>query len=186
MTTINRLIALIFLTAIPVVVGRAQTPLAKPLADFDKLVAELKTGSLVAEPIRAGDTTVIPFAAVKFGAGGGSALIASGGGMGVQTIPLGVLVIEGDTVRMERFGSPEVQPSLARELIQAIRDRKVIIGNGLNFGSVSGNVQALEPLIKDALGPSTIIGNGFNIGGVTIPMPAASSTKIAAPPAGKK
>jgi hypothetical protein len=72
---------------------------------------------------------------------------------------------------MERFGSPEAQPSLARELIQAIRDRKAIIGNGLNFGSVSGNVQALEPLIKDALGQSTIIGNGFDSGGITIPMP---------------
>ena len=186
MITINRLIALTFLTAIPAVVGSAQTPLAKPLADFDKLVVELKKGSLVGEPIRAGDSTVIPFAAVKFGVGGGSALIASGGGMGIQTVPLGALIIEGDTVRMERFGSPEAQPSLARELIQAIRDRKVIIGNGLNFGSVSGNVQALEPLIKDALGQSTIIGNGFNTGGITIPMPPAASTKTAAPPADKK
>jgi uncharacterized spore protein YtfJ len=185
MTTINRLIALTFLTVIPVVVGSAQTPLAKPLADFDKLVAELKTSSLVAEPIRAGDTTVIPFAAVKFGVGGGSALIASGGGMGIQTAPLGVLIIEGDTVRMERFGSPDAQPSLARELIHAIRERKVIIGNGLNLGSVSGNVQALEPLIQDALGQSTIIGNGFNSGGFTIAVPPATSTKIAAPPAGK-
>jgi uncharacterized spore protein YtfJ len=168
------------------VIGRAQTPLAKPLADFDKLVADLKTGSLVAEPIRAGETTVIPFAAVKFGVGGGSALIASGGGMGIKTVPLGALIIEGDTVRIERFGSPEAQPSLAQELIQAIRDRKVIIGNGLNFGSVSGNVQAIEPLIKDALGQSTIIGNGLNIGGITIPMASTPSTKTADSPAGKK
>ncbi len=174
------------LTAIGAVAGRAQSPLAKPLADFDKLVAELKTGSLVGEPMHAGDTTVIPFAAVKFGVGGGSALIASGGGMGIQTVPLGVLIIEGDTVRMERFGSPEAQPSLARELVQAIRDRKVIIGNGVNFGSVSGNAQALEPLIKDALGQSTIIGNGFNSGGITLPMPAATSTTAAAPPEGTK
>jgi uncharacterized spore protein YtfJ len=186
MTAIKRLIALALLTAMPAVVGSAQTPLAKPLADFDKLVAELKTGSLVAEPIRAGDTTVIPFAAVKFGVGGGSVPIASGGGMGVQTVPLGALIIEGDTVRIERFGSPEAKPSFAQELIQAIHDRKLIIGNGLNFGSVSGNVQALEPLMKDALGQSTIIGNGFNIGGITIPMPPAGSTKTAAPPAGKK
>ena len=186
MTTIDRLIALTFLTAIPAVAGSAQTPLAKPLADFDKLVAELKHGSLVVEPIRAGDTTVIPFAAVQFGVGGGSALIASGGGMGIQTVPLGALIVEGDTVRMERLGSPEAQRSLARELIQAIRDRKVIIGNGLNFGSVSGNVQALEPLIKDTVGQSTIYGNAFNIGGIAFPMPPADSTKSAAPPAGKK
>jgi len=186
MSTINRLITLTLLTAMPAVVGSAQTPLARPLADFDKLAAELKNGSLVAEPIRAGDTTVIPFAAVKFGVGGGSAAIVSGGGMGIQTVPLGALIIEGDTVRIERYGSPEAQPSLARELIQAIRDRKVIIGNGLNFGGVSGNVQALEPLIKGALGQSTIIGNGFNIGGITIPMPSAASTKAAAPPAVKK
>ena len=185
MTTI-RLIAISLLSAITAVVGSAQAPLAKPLADFDKLVAELKTGSLVAEPIRAGETTVIPFAAVQFGIGGGSASIASGGGMGIQTVPLGALIIEGDTVRMERFGSPEAQPSLARELIQAIRDRKLIIGNGLNFGSVSGNVQALEPLIKDTLEQSTIIGNGFNVGGIKIPMPPAASTKTAVPPAGSK
>jgi hypothetical protein len=87
---------------------------------------------------------------------------------------------------MERFGSPDTQPSFAQQLIQAIRDRKVIIGNGLNFGSVSGNVQALEPLIKEALGQSTIIGNGFNSGGITIPMPPAPSTKVAAPPGGNK
>ena len=186
MITIDRLIVLTLLTAIPAVVGSAQTPLAKPLADFDKLAAELKTGRLVAEPIRVGDSTVIPFAAVQFGVGGGSALIASGGGMGIQTVPLGALIIEGDTVRMERFGSPEARPSLAREFIQAIRDRKVIIGNGLNFGSASGNVQALEPLIKDALEQSTIIGNGFNIGGITIPMPPAASAKTAAPPVSKK
>ena len=183
--TIHRLIALSFLAAMPALVGSAQTPLAQPLADFDKLVAKLKSGSLVAEPIRAGDTTVIPFAAVNFGIGGGSAQIASGGGMGIQTVPLGALIIQGDTVRMERFGSPEAQPGLARELIQAIRDRKLIIGNGLNFGGVSGDVQAIEPLLKDTLGQSTIIGNGFNIGGVKFPMPPAASTKSAAPPVGK-
>ena len=40
--------------------ARAQAPLAQPLADFDKLVSQLKISSVVGEPIRAGDTAVIP------------------------------------------------------------------------------------------------------------------------------
>jgi len=35
--------------------ARAQAPLAKPLAEFDKLVSQLKIGSVVGEPIRVGD-----------------------------------------------------------------------------------------------------------------------------------
>ena len=48
--------------------ARAQAPLAKPLADFDKLVSQLKVGGVVGEPIRAGDTTVVPFAKIQFSA----------------------------------------------------------------------------------------------------------------------
>ena len=163
----------------------AQTPLAKPLADFDRLVALLKSGSVVGEPIRAGDTTVIPFAAVKFGVGGGSALIAAGGGMGVQTVPLGVLIVEGDDVRLQRFPEPESKPSLAQEVVKAFRERKIIIGNGLNFGGITGNVQAIEPFIKEVLTQTTIIGNGFNAGGLAIPMPPAEPAKTPAPPSKK-
>jgi len=83
--------------------ARAQAPLAQPLADFDKLVAQLKTSSVVGEPIRAGDTAVIPFAKIKFALGGGEAMMGFGGGMDAKTIPLGILIVEGDDVRAELF-----------------------------------------------------------------------------------
>ena len=83
--------------------ANAQAPLAKPLAEFDKLVSQLKVGSVAGEPIRVGDTAVVPFAKIKFGLAGGEAMIGFGGGMDAKTIPLGILIVEGDDVRVELF-----------------------------------------------------------------------------------
>jgi len=47
-------------------IARAQAPLAKPLADFDKLVSQLKISSVVGEAIHVGETAIIPFARIKF------------------------------------------------------------------------------------------------------------------------
>ena len=82
---------------------RAQSPMAKPLADFDRLVSQLKTANAVGEPVRSGDTTVIPFAAIRFGLGAGGASTMFGGGgtaatgkggfwMSGETRPLGFVV----------------------------------------------------------------------------------------------
>ncbi len=90
--------------------ARAQAPLAKPLAEFDKLVSELKISSVVGEPIRVGDTAVIPFAKFKFGLGGGDAMMGFGGGMGGKKVPLGVLIVEGDDVRAELFRNKRKSP----------------------------------------------------------------------------
>ena len=68
---------IVFLTAIIVfpALGRAQTqtPLDQPLADFDKLISNLKASVLVGEPVQAGDTTIIPFAngSIRLGWGRG-------------------------------------------------------------------------------------------------------------------
>ena len=48
---------------------RAQVPVEKPLGEYDKLVSQLKSSSLVGEPIRAGGTAIIPFASVTFAEG---------------------------------------------------------------------------------------------------------------------
>ncbi len=128
---------------------RAQVAVEKPLGEYDKLVSQLKSSSLVGEPIRAGATAIIPFASVKFGLVGGDAKIASGGGLSSKNIPLGFLVVEGDDVRVEFLSEPEDKPSVERQLLQAILDRKVVfIGNGLNIGNADGNVQDLAPLIS--------------------------------------
>jgi uncharacterized spore protein YtfJ len=158
-----------------VIPSRAQDPVEKPLDRYDKLVSRLKSSSLVGEPIRAGETAIIPFASVDFGLVGGDAKIASGGAMSSRNVPLGYLVVEGDEVQLELLPEPEDKPSVLRQLLQAILDRKVvIIGNGLNIGNASGNVQDLAPLISSlakiiAEGQITPIGNALNLGSLNPP-----------------
>ena len=177
------------LTAIFLLFGllaSAQAPLAKPLADFDKLVSQLKISSVLGEPIRVGDTAVIPFAKFKFGLGGGEAMMGFGGGMGGTTVPLGILIVEGDDVRAELFPDQEEKPTALQQLAQAILDRKVVImGNGLNIGGASGTVQDLAPLISTMMGQTTVMGNALNLGRVATPASAASSAKVG-PGAGAK
>ena len=95
----------------------AQVPLEKPLADFDRLVSGLKVGAVVGQPVTVQDTIVVPFAKIKFGLGGGGAMMSFGGGMGGKTVPLGVLIIEGENVRVEVFPEEEPKPSLLQELL---------------------------------------------------------------------
>lgn len=94
-----------------------QSPLEQPLAHFDKLVSSLKIGTVVGESIQVGSTTIIPFAKVSFGLGGGGAMMAYGGGMGGKTIPLGILIVEGETVRAELFPEEEKKPSFLMEML---------------------------------------------------------------------
>jgi len=98
----------------------AQAPLEQPLANFDKLVSNLRVGAVVGDPVKVGEAFVIPFAKIHFGLGGGGAMMAYGGGMGGKTIPLGILIIEGDDVRVELFPEEEKKPSLLQELLPVI------------------------------------------------------------------
>src|ERR1035438_3574411 len=151
-------------------IARAQAPLAQPLADFDKLVSQLKISSVVGEPIRVGDTAVIPFAKVKFALGGGEAMMGFGGGMGGKTVPLGVLIVEGDDVRAELFPEQEEKATLPEGLMQAILDRKVVfMVNGLNVGNTSGTIQDLAPLLSAMTGQTTVMVNGLNLGNLAPP-----------------
>jgi uncharacterized spore protein YtfJ len=165
--------------------ARAEAPLAKPLADFDKLVSQLKAGSVVGEPIRAGDTTVVPFAKIQFSLAGGQAMMGFGGGMDAKTVPLGILIVEGDDVRAELFPEqPEEKPTLLQEIRQAVLDRKwVYMVNGLNIGQTSGTIQDLAPLISAMMGQTTVMVNGLNLGTLATPASAASSAKKEADPA---
>ena len=156
--------------------ARAQAPLAKPLAEFDKLVSQLKIGSVVGEPIRVGDTAVVPFAKIKFGLAGGEATIGFGGGMDAQTVPLGILIVEGDDVRVELFPEQAGKTTAFDGIVQAILDRKVVVMvNGLNVGETPGTIQDLAPLMSAMMGQTTVMVNGLNLGRLAAPATAASA-----------
>ena len=180
----------LFLLGIPC---RAQAPMERPLGDLDKLASQLKSTTLVGEPIRAGGTAIIPFASVTFELVGGDAKIATGGGMSSRNVPLGFLTVEGDDVRVELLPETQSKPSVVHELLQAILNRKVVfIGNGLNIGNAHGNVQDLAPLVSSlatiiAEGNVTTIGNALNLGSVSPPkQSAAPNDKEPTPPQGGK
>jgi len=161
----------------------AQVPVDGPLGEYDKLVSQLRSSSLVGEPIRAGGTAIIPFASLDFQLIGGDANIASGGGMSSTKVPLGFLVVEGDDVRVELLPEPQEKPSLVRQLLQAILDRKVVfMANGLNIGNAEGKVQDLAPLISNLGklipdGSITTVGNGLNLGSLNPPKKDAAPTE---------
>jgi len=95
----------------------AQVPLEQPLAEFDKLVSNLRVGAVVGDPVKIGETFVVPFAKIRYGLGGGGSMMAFGGGLGGKTIPLGILIIEGEDVRVELFPEEEKKPSFLQELL---------------------------------------------------------------------
>ena len=182
---VRRTSLLTALLALPGVSLQAQTPLARPLAELDKLMAQLTSANVVGEPMRAGDVTVIPFAAIQFGVGSAGSAAAIGGGMGGRVVPLGVLIVQGDEVRLERIPELRNEPSVVRELVQAVLDRKVVfMGNGLNIGNAPGSVSDLESLIAAQMGQTTIIGNALNLGSLAPPArpgpsaPAASFAEL--------
>jgi uncharacterized spore protein YtfJ len=87
------------------------------MANFDKLIANLMVTTVIGEPIRSGKVVIIPFARVSFGMGAGGAMTGFGGGMGGKAIPVGVLIIEGEDVRVELFPLEEKKPSLLQEML---------------------------------------------------------------------
>jgi uncharacterized spore protein YtfJ len=99
---------------------QTKSPLDESLSIFDTLTSTLKVESLIGKPIRSGDTHVIPFAWISFGLGSGGAMMGYGGGMGGKAIPFGILVIEGEDVRVELFPLEEKKPSLFAELLPVI------------------------------------------------------------------
>jgi len=100
--------------------AQTKTPLEQPLANFDKLISGLKVSSVLGSPIQVGETTIIPFGKISFGLGGGGAMMGYGGGMGGKTIPLGILIIEGENVRVELFPEEEKKPSFLQEMLPVI------------------------------------------------------------------
>ncbi len=149
-------------------------PLAKPLANFDKMVSELETSSAVGAPISVANTTVIPFATVQFGLGSAG----PAGGMGVKTIPLGVVIVEGDDVRVETLPhSEEKSTSAMQQILQGIIDKKIsFMVNGINLGNASGNASDLAAMFSAIMGGTNVMVNGLNLGNLKVPAEAAEKT----------
>ncbi len=84
---------------------------------FDKMMSIIKVSSVIGKPIQEGKMIIIPFSKISYGLGAGGAMMGYGGGMGGKTIPLGVLVIEGDDVRAELFPFEEKKPSFFMQML---------------------------------------------------------------------
>ncbi|MDD8014966.1 MAG: spore germination protein GerW family protein [Acidobacteriota bacterium] len=100
--------------------AQSQAPMADTLLNVEKMMAALKVNALVGEPIRAGDSIIIPFSRIKFGVGAGGSAMAFGGGLGGKVIPAGFLIIEGDQVKIELLPLEEKKPSFFQEMLPTL------------------------------------------------------------------
>ncbi len=87
---------------------------------FDRITSIIKVDSVIGDPIKVKDTIIIPFSKISYGLGAGGAMMGYGGGMGGKTIPLGVLIIEGEDVRVELFPLEEKKPSFLQEMLPVL------------------------------------------------------------------
>lgn len=97
--------------------GQSKSHIEESLITFDQLTSALDVDSILGKPIRSGNTTVIPFARISFGLGAGGSFAGFGGGMGAKTIPVGFIIIEGDSVKVELFPIEEKKPSLLQQML---------------------------------------------------------------------
>lgn len=100
--------------------SQAKSPLEESFVYFDKMVSTLKLSSVIGEPIRSGETYIIPFAKISYGLGAGGMMMGYGGGMGGKSVPLGILIVEGEEVRVELFPLEEQKPSLLQEMLPVL------------------------------------------------------------------
>ena len=112
-------LAVLWMTSGPI---QAQTTSSTDEAfmNYDKMMSVIKVDSLIGNPIQVGETIIVPFSRISYGLGAGGAMMAYGGGMGGKTIPLGVLIIEGEDVRVELFPFEEKKPSFLQEMLPVL------------------------------------------------------------------
>lgn len=103
---------------------------------FDKLENFLKTKTVVGEPIKIGDTTLVPFVNISFGLGTGGGNGSDekgnggdggGGGTGARISPTAVLVIRGDKVELlpiKKSGGLDKLVDMVPGIIEKINEKK--------------------------------------------------------------
>jgi uncharacterized spore protein YtfJ len=103
---------------------------------FEKLESFLKTKTVVGEPLKVGETTIIPFIDISFGLGTGGgggtdekSCNGTGGGAGTggKISPSAILVIQGDRVELlpiKKSGSLERLIDMVPDLVEKVKDHK--------------------------------------------------------------
>jgi len=103
---------------------------------FDKLENFLKTKTVVGDPIKIGETTIVPFINLSFGlgTGGGNGTdekgnggIGGGGGTGARISPTAVLVIQGEKVELlpiRKSGGLDKLVDMVPGIIEKIQEKK--------------------------------------------------------------
>ncbi len=112
---------LLAVAAVPLL-SRAQgrSSMDEALANFDRMAEAIDVNAVIGEPIRVQDTIIVPFSKISYGLGAGGATMGFGGGMGGKAIPLGILIIQGEEVKVELFPLEEKKPSLIQELLPVL------------------------------------------------------------------
>ena len=103
---------------------------------FDGMSAFLTATTVMGEPQRIGDTTIIPLVDVNFGVGAGASqgskgANSAGGGMGGKMSPTAVLVIQGDYVKIVPIGETNKLQNVM-DMIPSVVEKvqKVLSGRG--------------------------------------------------------
>ncbi|RCX16572.1 putative spore protein YtfJ [Anaerobacterium chartisolvens] len=103
---------------------------------FEKIENFLKTKTVVGEPMKIGETTIVPFINVSFGmgSGGGDGIdekgVGGGGGgagMGARVSPTAVLIIQGDRTELipiKKSGGLEKLLEMVPDIVEKINDKK--------------------------------------------------------------
>ena len=103
---------------------------------FDKLENFLKTKTVVGEPIKIGETTLVPFINLSFGLGTGGGTgtddkgmggAGGGGGTGARIAPTAVLVIQGDKVELlpiKKSGGLDKLIDMVPGIMEKINEKK--------------------------------------------------------------
>lgn len=103
---------------------------------FDKLENFLKTKTVVGDPLKIGETTIVPFINLSFGlgTGGGNGTdergnggIGGGGGTGARISPTAVLVIQGEKVELlpiRKSGGLDKLVDMVPGIIEKIQEKK--------------------------------------------------------------
>lgn len=103
---------------------------------FEKLENFLKTKTVVGEPVKIGDTTLVPFINLSFGVGlgggagtdeKGSSGDGGGGGTGAKITPTAVLVIQGDKVELlpiKKSGGLDRLLDMVPDIMEKINEKK--------------------------------------------------------------
>ena len=111
---------LFFLVSTGLIQAQTRSATDEAFMNFDKMTSIIKVDSVIGEPIRVKDVIIVPFSKISYGMGAGGAMMGYGGGMGGKTIPLGVLIIEGEDVRVELFPVEEKRPSFLQEMLPVL------------------------------------------------------------------